>query len=105
MASALASTSLSSATSGTGTTVDFLTAKRNVSVVVLPSGAITGGTVAIEVSHDNANWIPALTMHVALRPGNHSHDFSAGAYRYWRANIIQDITGGGNVTATFMEAG
>lgn len=105
MASAAASTSLTNATTGDGTTVDFTTAKRNVSVVMIPSGDITGGTVAVEVSHDGTNWVQALVMHIALRPGNHSHDFSHGAYRYWRATVLADITGGGTVTATFMEAG
>lgn len=105
MASADSLASLTNATTGVGTTVDFTTAKRNVSVVVLPGGGITGGTVAVEVSHDGINWVQALVMHIALRPGNHSHDFSHGAYRYWRAAVLADITGGGSVTATFMEAG
>lgn len=105
MASADSLASLTNAKTGTGVTADFVTAKRNVSVVMLPSGDITGGTVAVEVSHDGTNWVQALVMHIALRPGNHSHDFSHGAYRYWRATVLADITGGGSVTATFMEAG
>lgn len=104
MASASSVASLTNATTGTGATVDFTTAKRNVSVVMLPSGTITGGTVAIEASHDGTNWVQALTMHIVLRPGNHAHDVSHGAFRYWRANVLADITGG-TVTATFMEAG
>lgn len=105
MASAAGTASLTSATTGTGTTVDFTTAKRNVSVVMLPSGTITRGTVAIEASHDGINWVQTLVMHIALRPGNHAHDLSHGAFRYWRANVLADITGGGSVTTTFMEAG
>lgn len=105
MASATASASLTNATTGDGVTVDFTTAKRNVSVVMIPTGTITDGTVAIEVSHDGTNWAQALVMHIALRPGTHAHDFSQGAYRYWRASVVRDITGGGSVTATFMEAG
>lgn len=105
MASALSSATLTDDTTGAGATVDFLTAKRNVSIVLLPTGTITGGAVAIEVSHDGTNWTRKLTMHVALRPGNHTYDFCQGAYRYWRANIVIDITGGGSVSATFMEAG
>ena len=105
MASAAGDTTLTNAKTGTGTTVDFTTAKRNVSVMMIPTGTIDGGTVAIEVSHDGTNWARMLVMHIALRPGNHSHDFSHGAYRYWRANILAAITGGGSVTATLMEAG
>lgn len=105
MASADVSTTLTGATTGAGTTVDFTTAKRNVAVMMIPSGTITGGAVAIEVSHDGTNWASMLVMHIALRPGIHSHDFSHGAYRYWRANILANITGGGSVTATLMEAG
>lgn len=105
MASAVASALLTSVTTGIGSTIDFLTAKRNVSVMMIPSGTITGGAVAIEVSHDGTNWASMLVMHIALRPGVHSHDFSHGAYRYWRANVLADITGGGSVTATLMEAG
>lgn len=105
MASAVADTLLTNATTGTGTTIDFTTAKRNVSVVMIPTGTITGGAVAIEVSHDGTNWAQMLVMHIALRPGIHSHDFSHGAYRYWRANVLVDIAGGGSVSATLMEAG
>ena len=105
MASALGDALLTNATTGTGVTVDFTTARRNVSVMMIPTGTITGGTVAIEVSHDNVNWSRMVVMHIALRPGIHSHDFLHGAYRYWRANVIADITGGGTVTATLMEAG
>lgn len=104
MASADSVTSLTNAKTGAGATADFVTAKRNVSVVMIPSGDITGGAVAIEVSHDGINWVQALVMHIALRPGNHAHDFSHGAYRYWRANVLAAIAGG-SVTATFMEAG
>lgn len=103
--STLAVSSLTNAITGAGSTVDFLTAVRNVSAVMIPTGTVTGGAVDIEVSHDGTNWVPYLTMHIALRPGIHSHDFSVGAYRYWRASIVQDITGGGNVTTTFMQAG
>lgn len=105
MASAIGDALLTNAITGAGAAIDFLTARRNVSVMMIPTGTITGGAVAIEVSHDNVNWAQAVMMHIALRPGIHSHDFSQGAYRYWRANIISDITGGGTVSATLMEAG
>lgn len=100
-----ASPSLVSATTGNGLTVDFTTAKSQVAAVVVPSGTITGGTVAVQASHDGVSWVHMVALHVALYPGVISSDFSTGAYRYWRAAILQDITGGGSVSATFMEAG
>lgn len=104
MASAAAVASLTDASTGEGATVDFATAKRNVSVVMIPSGTITGGVVAVEASHDGITWVSVVIMHIHLRQGAHSHDFNSGAYRYWRASVIRDIVGG-TVSATFMEAG
>lgn len=104
MASIVASTSLTDATSvGAGTTVDFTTAKQNVSMAIVVSGTVTGGLVAMEVSQNGTDWI----SHTAIEPGsgsNHGCDNRHGAYRYWRARILSAITGGGSVTVTFMEA-
>lgn len=103
MASTDAVVSLNGVSTGNGTTVDFTAAKRNVSVILRPSATLSAGTVGIEVSHDGTNWVRRLVMHVTLRVGNHSHDFSTGAYRYWRASVLRTIAGG-TITATFMEA-
>lgn len=104
MASTVAITSLNAVTTGTGSTVDFTTAKQNVSVVIRQTGTITGGAVTIESSHDSTNWVRRLMVHVALRDGHHSHDFFEGAHRYWRARVESNITGGGTVTVTFAES-
>lgn len=103
MASTTAQTSLTNATTGVGSTVDFATAKRNVSAVINPSATLTEGVVDVEVSHDGAVWVKRLTLHVSLREGVRSYDFDRGAYRYWRANVKTAVKGG-NVTVTFMEA-
>lgn len=102
MASTTASSSLAAGKTGAGTTVDFLTAKSLVSMVVIAKGTVTGGVVAVEASHDGTNWVQ---LH-AFAPStgiNSSFDLTRGAYRYYRANILSDITGGGSVDATLME--
>lgn len=105
MASVTPVTSLSTATTGNGTTVDFETAKRNVSAVIMTTGTVTAGAVGIQVSHDGTNWVSILDVHLTRRAGNKARDFSAGAYRYWRSVILRNVAGGGTVTVTFMEAG
>lgn len=105
MATALIVTSLAEALiAGPGTTVDFVVAKLNVSIVVIPVGVVTGGLVAMEASQDGTNWV----SHTVIEPVqgvNRGIDNRYGAYRYWRANVLTEITGGGSVSATFMEAG
>lgn len=103
MASTTAQASLTNATSGAGTTVDFATAKRNVSAVLIPSATLTDGVVDIEASHDGVTWVKRITVHVSLRVGVTAYDFERGAYRYWRANV-KSLVRGGSVTITFMEA-
>lgn len=92
------------ATKGAGNAVDFLTAKRVVSMVVVPSGTVTGGQVAMEASHDGTNWVVVQVVD-PLQGVNRSSHVIDGAYRYWRSNLTAAITGGGSVTTTFMEAG
>lgn len=105
MPSAIPSTSLSAASAvGAGATVDFLAAKVNVTMVVIPSGTITGGLITMESSQDGTNWVTHRVMEpmTDLKMGC---DGSPGVYRFWRASILTAITGGGTVTTTFMEAG
>jgi hypothetical protein len=103
MASTIAQTSLSNATTGTGTTVDFLVAKKTVTAVLVAGGTIAKGVVTIEASQDNVNWV-ALS-HLALDQGvNVAASFAGQAYRYWRASVAVDLAGGGKVAVTFMEA-
>lgn len=89
---------------GPGTTVDFMTAKAQVTAVVVVNGTVTGGVVAMEASHDGTNWVYYGSTNP--RTGvNQPLVTNVGAFRYWRANVLQEITGGGTVSTTFMEAG
>lgn len=105
MASVAGTTSLAAATlPGPGATIDFTTAKLNVSMVIVVTGTVTGGLVALEASHDGLNWV----SHTVVEPMtglNVGVDNRAGAYRYWRSNVLTEVTGGGSVATTFMEAG
>lgn len=89
---------------GPGSTVDFSVPKRNVSQVIVVSGLITGGLVAMEASQDGLNWISHTVVDVS-QGINLAVDNRYGAYRYWRSNVVAAVTGGGAVTTTFMEAG
>ena len=103
MASTDAQTSLSVAKTGTGVTVDFLAAKKNVSMVCYVTGISTGGVVAVEASQDAVNWVGIVSFEMDSSRAR-SFDSSRGAYRYWRATILDAVKGGGTVSATFMEA-
>jgi len=103
VASTTAVTSLDAKASGSGVTVDFTAAKRNVTMVFAPSVSTTGGVVGVEASHDGVVWVPMASF--AAESGRvRSYDNTVGAYRYWRAVVVDAIRGGGSVTATFMEA-
>lgn len=90
-------------TAGEKSMVDFTSAKSQVSAVVSISGTVTGGSVSIEASHDGLVWVK-LAAFVLVEPKNWAWDLSTGAYRYFRANVLGAIKGGGAVTVTFMEA-
>lgn len=103
MASITAQTSLDTKATGAGTSVDFATAKKSVSAVIFTSGVITSGVVQVEASHDNLNWVPLAAFAIDTTRSR-GFDSSRGAYRYWRATILDSIRGGGTVSVTFMEA-
>jgi len=104
MASTDAVKSLDARASGNGVTVDFATAKRNVTMVFANTGLITGGVVGVEASQDGLTWVPMASL-VVDQSRVRSYDNTVGAYRYWRAVVVDAVKGGGTVTATFMEAG
>lgn len=87
---------------GTGATVDFTTAKRIVSAAIYPTSGVTDGLILIQASQDGTNWIDQAVIEVS-GGRNRGYDSSAGAYRYWRANVYSKVNGG-TVVATFMEA-
>lgn len=103
MASITAVASLDSKVSGTGATVDFATAKRNVSAVLANTGLITGGVAGIEASQDGVTWVSMAS--IVIDQGRvRGYDNTTGAYRYWRAVVVDTIRGGGSLSVTFMEA-
>lgn len=105
MATPTASASLTAVTDvGAGTTIDFTTAVSTASMVLVSNGTITGGVVSVEASHDSTNWVK-LDGYQPQTGFNQSFYQKGGGFRYWRANILSAITGGGTVTVTFMEAG
>lgn len=103
MASTDAQTTLTAASAaGPGTTIDFTTAKRNVTMVVAPSGKLSSGVVLVEASQDNTNWVVLRTVDMADRDA-YAVVLTGLAFRYWRANVARTLVGG-TVRATFMEA-
>lgn len=103
MASTEAQVSLNNVSAaGAGTTVDFTTAKRNVTAVLVPSATITSGVVLIEGSQDAVNWVVVKTIEMTGRTNFHVSTTGV-AFRYWRANVARTV-GGGTLRATFMEA-
>lgn len=103
MASTLAQTSMAGATAaGPGSTVDFLTAKKTVTAVIVVSATLSEGVVTIEASQDNLNWIPLRTCPMTDMQSM-AVPLSDVAFRYWRANLAVAAVGG-TVRVTFMEA-
>lgn len=87
-----------------GASADFSSGRRDVSLVLAPTGVVTGGVVAVQASQDGTNWV---TLHywVPQTGLNLAYNNTHGAYRFWRASVIAAVTGGGSVTVTVMEAG
>lgn len=100
----VASTTLTSATTGTGTTVDLGTSKSNISMAILVSGTVTGGTVFLDVSQDGTNWVPFSSL-TPVTNTNAKLTASDEAWRYARGRISAAITGGATITATIMAGG
>lgn len=87
---------------GAGSTVDFLTAKKTVTAVVVPSATLSQGTITVEASQDNLVWIALQTVGLAGMPSM-AFNLEGVAFRYWRANLVTAAVGG-TVRVTFMEA-
>lgn len=104
MASTSATVSLNGASAvGAGSSADFSRAVARVTMVVIPTGAVTGGVVELEASQDNTNWVG---MHITtpVQGDNVAVTATWAAFRYWRARISTAISGGGTVKATLMES-
>jgi hypothetical protein len=98
----ISTTSLNAATAtGPGTVADFGSAKSNITLVVVGNAGITAGTVALEVSQDNANWYQHTTTAAFTAAGVKQLTLSSSAFRYARANITVGATGG-TISASLM---
>lgn len=96
--------SLTDATTGNGTVVDFDLARKTISMMVVPSGTIILGQVRCELSQNGINWWVAGTTTTILTGTPQAVNVHGVAFRYARAVVAVNITGGGSVTATFMES-
>ena len=104
MASTEAQVSLNGVTAaGPGSTVDFATARRDVTAMLIPSATLSAGIVTIEGSQDGTNWAQVRVIELAARE-NSVVNFTGYALRYWRASVARTVSGG-TVKVTFMEAG
>lgn len=103
MASTTAQVSLTNTTTGTGASIDFTTAKKTVTAVIIVSGTITGGVCTVEASQDDTNWVPLGSASID-QGRNREISFAGRAFRYWRGRVSADVSGGGRVAVTFMEA-
>lgn len=102
--STTAATTLTTATTGNGTTVDFLNAKSNVSLFILVNGTVTAGAVDLQASQDGTNWVRVAFGSPLTTGVNQYLGMSGGAFRWFRGVIADTVTGGGSVTATLMFA-
>lgn len=104
MASTLAQSSLNNASAvGAGAAIDFLTAKKTVTGVVIPSAVLATGVVTIEASQDGTTFVVLRTVDLVGRAGPFAVSPVGVAFRHWRASIAVALTGG-TVRVTFMEA-
>lgn len=102
--STAAVTTLSAATTGNGTSVDFGNAKSNVSLFILVNGTVTAGAVDLQASQDGTNWVRVVFGSPLTTGVNQYLGMSGGAFRWFRGVIADTVTGGGSVTATLMFA-
>lgn len=103
MASTSAQVTLTDAKTGAGASIDLLDARRNVSAVLVASGTVTDGQVAVEASQDGVSWVTRHLFEIPAASTVQSYDSTTGAYRYWRASVARPVTGGGTVKVTLME--
>lgn len=104
--------SLNAATTGNGLTVDFGAASNAIAFAVTVAGTITGGAVQFQVSVDNVTWFTVPSASLTSFTGTAANPFTlpAGpgpvalfvcqntAFRYARANVSSNVTGGGTVS-------
>ncbi len=101
---ATATTSLTAATTGTGTSVDFGASKSNITMAILVTGTVTAGVMGMDTSQDGTNWVSDGTVNLATNT-NTMLTVSAEAWRFARARVTTNITGGATATCTIMAGG
>lgn len=103
--STAAATTLSAVSAiGNGTTVDFTSARSNVSLFVMVNGTVTTGVVDLQASQDGVNWVKVASS-AALSTGiNQRITHAGGAFRWFRGVVSETVVGGGTATATLMFA-
>lgn len=102
--STAASATLTTATTGNGTTVDFTSAKAHATLVILVNGTVTSGVVDLQGSHDGTNWVKIASSGALATGVNQSLTMDGGAYRWFRGVVSENVAGGGSVTGTLMFA-
>lgn len=85
---------------GTGSTIDFGTAKANITLVITTSAGVSAGACALELSQDNVNFFRRTPVTTATAT-TVFQDSNVGAFRYARGVVTTNITGG-TVSATLM---
>jgi hypothetical protein len=81
-----------------GAVLDDGSMRTHHTIVVTTSAGVSAGAVQLQVSQDNANWFPGVTISVTNANTVYSADVT-GAFRYSRASISTVITGG-TISAT-----
>lgn len=93
--------SLTAATTGTGSVKAFNDC-RQITWMVTGNGTISGGTIKIESSNDQAyagtwNELDSITASTLTGGAKYINTFPTGGGDFVRARISSDITGGGDV--------
>lgn len=96
--------SLSAATTGAGTSGDFVTVRPTATLVVIGSSGVSAGAVTLQGSMDNTNWWN-IGSAVTVTASTTTASVQASAYaRFFRANVSTTVVGG-TVTAYVGAAG
>jgi len=87
-----------------GTTVDYTSARSDVSLFIQVNAVVTSGVVALQASQDGTNWVRIASSGALATGVNQFLTLSGGAFRWFRGSITETVVGGGSVTATLMHA-
>jgi hypothetical protein len=87
-----------------GTTVDYTSARSDVTLFIQVNAVVTSGVVALQASQDGTNWVRIASSGALATGVNQFLTLSGGAFRWFRGSITETVVGGGSVTATLMHA-